>query len=202
VETGSGSISVDSAKAKLAARTGGGDVRLGELEGETRAETGSGSISVKKAKGKLMARSGGGDIKLGEISGTAQVETGSGSIRATSVRAGLMARSGGGDMQIDDASDTVIVHTGSGSISASFSAQPKEECRLTTSGGDIIVKVDDKLAFDIEAKTSGGRVTTEAPITATVVGEHTSDELKGKLNGGGKVLLLKTGSGNINIRKL
>jgi hypothetical protein len=64
------------------------------------------------------------------------------------------------------------------------------------------VKLAEQLAFDVEAKTAGGEVMTELPISSTVVGKPRSGELKGVLNDGGRTLLLKTGAGNIDIRKL
>jgi DUF4097 and DUF4098 domain-containing protein YvlB len=116
-------------------------------------------------------------------------------------QAKLEANTSGGSIEIGEARDTVLAHTSAGSITANFSAQPQEDCRLTTSGGGIQVKLAEKLAFDIEARTSGGRVTTELPVTITVVGEHKAEGLRGKLNGGGKALILKTSAGNIAIKK-
>jgi DUF4097 and DUF4098 domain-containing protein YvlB len=172
------------------------------LNGDTIAETGSGSISVGSAKAKLTAKTSGGDIRLGQLDDGTTAQTGSGSINVKSARAKLIAKSSGGDLHIDDAAATLQAHTGSGSVSASFSAQPKGDSALTTSGGDIHVKLAEQLAFDVEAKTSGGEVTTDLPIASTIVGKPKTGELKGILNDGGKTLLLKTGSGNITIRKL
>jgi DUF4097 and DUF4098 domain-containing protein YvlB len=113
----------------------------------------------------------------------------------------LDANTSGGGITIDDARDTVIANTAAGSITASFSAQPHEDCRLTTSAGGIDLRLAPTLTFDVEARTSGGDVTTELPIVSTVVGRQHSGVLQGKLNGGGKTLLLKTSAGNISLRK-
>jgi hypothetical protein len=200
--TGSGSIAVESAKTKLSVKSSGGDIRLRELNGETLADTGSGSILVEKAKGKLIVKSSGGDIRLGKLEEDTTAQTGSGSISVKSARGKLIVKSSGGDLRIDDAAGVVQAHTGSGSVSATFSAQPQEDCALTSSGGNIHVRLADNVAFDVEAKTSGGEVTSELPIANTVAGKGSHGELKGKLNDGGKTLLLKTGSGDITIRKL
>jgi len=39
-------------------------------------------------------------------------------------------------------------------------------------------------------------------LPVTTVGEHKRSSLKGKLNGGGKSLVLKTSGGNIRLLKL
>jgi DUF4097 and DUF4098 domain-containing protein YvlB len=200
-ETGSGSIQVKSAKVSLRANTHGGNISLGELSGPADVESGSGSIRVGQAKETLKAKTQGGNLDLGELSGPAEVSTGSGSIRVKRAHARLAARTAGGSIGVDDAQDTVLAETGSGSVSVDFSAQPKDHCRLTTSGGGIEVKLPEGAAFEVDASTGGGRVSTELPITSTVVGEHQNNSLKGKLNGGGKALFLRAGSGNVTIKK-
>jgi DUF4097 and DUF4098 domain-containing protein YvlB len=200
--TSAGSITMVSATGPVTVKTSGGNIQLGQLEADTTAQTSAGSISVKGAKAKLAAKTSGGSLELGELSGPAEVETAAGSIQVQSVRGTLAAKTSGGSIEIVDAQDAVNAQTSAGSVSAAFSAQPKGDCRLVTSGGNVEVKLAGSLSFDIEAKTSGGRVSTELPVTTTLVGEHKTGVLEGKLNGGGKALLLKTGAGNINIRRL
>ena len=200
--TGAGSITVETAKSKLKIKSSGGDLRLGQLNGETMADTGAGSISVDSAKDKLTVKTSGGDIRLGKLENEAIAQTSAGSISVKSSQGKLFIKSNGGDLRIENAAGTVEAHTGAGSVSANFSAQPKEDCSLSTSGGDIRVKLGENLAFNLDAKTSGGEVETELPVTSTISGKPKSGELKGTINSGGKILLLKTGAGNITIRKL
>jgi DUF4097 and DUF4098 domain-containing protein YvlB len=201
VETGSGSIQVKTAKASLKARTAGGSVEVGGVEGPAELESGSGSIQVDSAKQTLKATTRGGSLELGQLFAPAEVSTGSGPIRVKSAQARLVARTSGGSIGIDDARDTVIADSGSGTVFASFSAQPSDDSNLSTRGGNIEVRLPENLALEVDASTSGGRVSTELPITSTIVGEHKPESLKGKLNGGGKLLVLKTGSGNVTIKK-
>jgi len=63
------------------------------------------------------------------------------------------------------------------------------------------VKIADGVGFDVEAKATGGRISTEIPMATTVVGQQKSDELKGKINDGGKALVLRTTAGSIRIEK-
>ena len=200
-ETSAGSIAVKRANSKLTAITHGGSIDLGELSGPARVETSAGSIVVKTAKEQLSAITHGGRIEIGELSGPAQLETSAGSIKVSSAHAPLVANTSGGGIEIDQAQDTVVAHTSAGSIAAAFTGQPHGDCRLTTSGGGINLRVAENLGFDLDARTSGGRVITELPVTITVVGEHRNGALKGKLNGGGKLLELKTSAGDIVLKK-
>jgi DUF4097 and DUF4098 domain-containing protein YvlB len=113
----------------------------------------------------------------------------------------LVAKTSGGGIEIEQAGDTVTAHTSAGSIAAGFTGKPRGDCRLTTSGGGITVHLADNVGFDLDARTSGGRVITELPVTITVVGEHKGGALKGKVNGGGNVLELKTTAGDIVLKK-
>ncbi len=200
--TSAGSITLASATGPVTAKTSGGNIQLGQLSADTSALTSAGSISVETARAKLTARTSGGNLELGELSGPAEVETSAGSIQVHSARGTLKAKTSGGSIEIADAQDAVTAQTSAGSVSAAFSAQPPGDCSLITSGGNVQVKLAGNLAFDVQAKTSAGRVSTELPITSTVVGESKTGVLEGKLNGGGKTLLLKTSAGNITIRKL
>jgi len=54
--------------------------------------------------------------------------------------------------------------------------------------------------LNLDAKTSGGRVHTDFPVT--VRGEISRRMLKAELNGGGPELYLRTSGGSIHIREL
>jgi DUF4097 and DUF4098 domain-containing protein YvlB len=200
-QTAAGEIRVESVSGRVTARTSGGGIEMGEVGGDTLATTAAGSITIHTARAGLSAKTSGGGIEIGQVIGPAELRTAAGSIRVKSAQAKLDANTSGGGITIDDARDTVVAHTAAGSITASFSEQPHDDCQLTTAGGSIDLRLADKLAFDVEARTSGGDVTTELPLVSTVVGRQQAGVLQGKLNGGGKRLLLKTSAGNIALRK-
>ncbi len=72
--------------------------------------------------------------------------------------------------------------------------------RLSTGGGGISVDVPTTAAFNLDAQTGGGTVSTELPVT--VVGKLERGRLQGPVNGGGKSVQLRSGGGNIHLRKL
>lgn len=61
-------------------RTGGGDVKVSHLEGDTNLETSGGDVGVSRLAGNLTARTSGGDIELRDLTGDVNVKT-SGSAR-------------------------------------------------------------------------------------------------------------------------
>jgi len=197
--TSAGDIHLLGATGSVKVKTSGGAIEIGRLDADASVETSAGPIRVKTAKAKLNAKTSGGEIELSELGGPAEVVTSAGSIRVKVAQARLDAKTSGGEINIDDARDTVVAHSSAGAVRVLFSAQPHEDCRLTTSGGEIRVKLAKGLAFDLDAKTSGGQVSTEVPVAAVVSGRQRNDELKGTINGGGKALSLKTSAGDISL---
>jgi DUF4097 and DUF4098 domain-containing protein YvlB len=198
--TSAGGITLEAVTGLVTAKTSSGSIHLGEMGSDTVAETSAGSIRVDAAKAKLVAKTAGGSIEAGHLTGPAELDTSAGSIKVKLAAAALSVRTSGGGITIEEARDTVTAQTSAGSVSVGFTAQPPGDCRLTTAGGGVKVEIAPGIGFDVDARTVGGRVTTELPIVATVVGEHHADRLLGKLNGGGKALVLKTSAGNITIQ--
>lgn len=198
--TAAGSIHCAGVSGAVTAKTSGGNLRMGHLEQAATLETAAGSISVKRVGGKLRARTLGGNIDAGELLGPAILETSAGSITVLTAHAQFEAKTSGGNLDLRDLRNAVTAGTSAGSIKATFTAQPEGDCRLTTSTGNIEVRLDSELAFDLDARASAGRVRTELPVTATVVGEPRADQLQGKINGGGPALILKTSAGSIGLR--
>jgi DUF4097 and DUF4098 domain-containing protein YvlB len=153
-----GSIVAGNISGKVRAHTSGGGIDLGELGGEANVDTSAGSIAVKAAKEKLWAKTSGGGITVGLVSGPAELESSAGSIKVHEAQGKLSAETSGGGITIDAASGPVKAHTSAGSIRCGIAEQPDGECRLTTSGGGIDLRLGDKLAFNLEASSSGGGV--------------------------------------------
>ena len=72
--------------------------------------------------------------------------------------------------------------------------------KLATSGGGVTLRVPENSAFDLDASTSGGSVSSDLSVTAK--GKASSSHLKGAVNGGGKPVILHTSGGSIRVQKL
>jgi hypothetical protein len=78
-------------------------------------------------------------------------------------------------------------------------AQPQQECRLSTSGGSINVSLPKDAHLNLDASTSGGRVSTDFPEHPMSDRHHRA--LRVPLNGGGPLLYLHTSGGGISVRR-
>jgi DUF4097 and DUF4098 domain-containing protein YvlB len=166
------------AETSLSTETGSGDVTVEGLHGTARLESGAGDMAVDSLQGDLRVRTGSGDGKIHNVSG--------GRIEITT---------GSGDFEVRDVQGTLELRTGSGDIRAE--GKPTGEWRVETGSGEIHVHLPSDLGFELDAHTSSGEISTDLPVTVTGSVGHGS--VHGKVRGGGVMVELRAGSGNIEV---
>lgn len=180
--------------------TSGGRIGVEALTGTIDTRTSGGGLRFEAVDGPITGRTSGGSIYLAGTTGDADLRTSGGKITIGTVDGTIDAHTSGGGISIESAGGAVNAKTSGGGITAAFAGQPDGDCRLVTSGGSIEVSVDPDVGLSLEAKTSGGRIRTDLPIT--VIGEVSKSRLEGELNGGGPQLFLRTSGGGIRLNEL
>ena len=71
--------------------------------------------------------------------------------------------------------------------------------RLESGDGTVTLEVPDNLAADVDLHTGDGHIDLDMPVTT--IGKLHQGEVRGKLNGGGNLLVIHTGDGSIRLRK-
>jgi DUF4097 and DUF4098 domain-containing protein YvlB len=178
-------------------RTAGGNIDIGQVEGNVEANTSGGSVTLKGARGDAHLQTSGGNVRVGHVEGKVDARTSGGSITIESVSGPIEAHTGGGSIEIRDARGPVIAKTSGGNVSAKMSKQPMANSALQTSGGNVSVSLAENIAVDVSARTSGGRVSSD--FQGEVNKSHT--QLTAQINGGGPNLVLETSGGNVKIRR-
>jgi DUF4097 and DUF4098 domain-containing protein YvlB len=178
MSTGSGNIRVGRVNSDVAARTGSGDIDLAGA-GSARASTGSGNITAMGIRGDLEVRTGSGDLTLGQSGkGRVDISTGSGDIDLIGASGPLHARAGSGDIQVE--------------------GTPIGDWDLNASSGDVRVRLPRAGGFDLDLRSSSGRIDTSIPIT--VSGRQSRREIRGQVRGGGPLVHISTSSGAIIVQ--
>src|SRR5882757_6800657 len=147
-----------------------------------RSRTGSGDIRAEELSGPIYGRAGSGDLEFEETgSGDADIETGSGNIHLKGLVGGLRASAGSGDITID--------------------GNPKESWRVHTGSGNVRLRLPSEAAFDVDLATSSGNATINHPVATTVQGkvQEGHKTVTGKVRGGGPLLSVHTGSGDVHV---
>jgi hypothetical protein len=198
-------------------RTEGGGITVSDLTAEVAADTSGGRLEFTRLRGQLDGDTSGGGIRLTDCQGTIKIETsggditaigGSGSLRAGTSGGGITVKNfqgtarvdtSGGDLTIDDVAGDINGSTSGGSIETKLFSPLPGDVRLETSGGAVTARIAGDAAFELDAETSGGGVSSDLPVT--VVGKKERDQLKGAVNGGGKLVRLRSSGGSIHVEK-
>lgn len=163
--------------AALTASSGSGDLRIDGAGVNAKLSTGSGSIDATGLTGNLSLETGSGNIRVSlNGSGDVKAQTGSGSIHLNNIQGALKAEAGSGSIEV--------------------SGKPTSGWKLDTGSGSVSVAAGGA-AFTLDARTGSGSIKTDVPIA--VEGSLDRHRVTGKVNGGGPLVRVETGSGSIRI---
>ena len=180
--SGSGDQIIEGTRGKVDVQTGSGDVKLSRLTGEIHLQTGSGNVRAHEISGPVRGGAGSGDIEVQETgAGDVDLHTGSGNVTVRGVQGALRAEAGSGDI------------TAEGSMTGGW--------EIRTGSGNVHVRLPSDAAYDADLSTSSGTLDVGPAITMTVQGrvQETRKRIEGKVRGGGALLTVRTGSGDIHI---
>jgi hypothetical protein len=176
-----------------------GSAKVGDLDGSAKASTLGGSLKLGNVSGPVIATSKGGSLSIGDVGADLEARSYGGSVAIGHVNGRITAVAEGGSVSIAEAMDWVRARSAGGSVKAYISKQPRADSKITAEAGHIDLRLASNLAVNVDAACTAGRLHSEFSLN----GHHVDDpgRLKGVLNGGGPVLLLRASAGNINLRK-
>ncbi len=187
---------VTPAETKLEANTGSGSQEITGVNGTVEAHTGSGGITLTSIGAGGRVGTGSGSIRGTDIGGGIRASTGSGSIELVLTGAGdVELQTGSGSIEVQGVRGALRASTGSGGIEAE--GRPSSDWRAKTGSGSIRIHLPSDLAFDVDADTNSGRITVDHPVM--MQGEIDKKHIRGKVRGGGLLILTHTSSGSIHI---
>jgi len=194
--TGSGDQTISGIQGQVEVETGSGNLKLSNLGSSVRAESGSGDLDIRQVRGVLRAKTGSGTIHAYDVAGGFEAHTGSGSVEVEQTSPGsARVSTGSGDVELRGVKGSLEAEAGSGSIHVE--GQPTGGWTLHTGSGEVRLKLLANASFDLDAYTSSGSINVGLPIT--VQGQIGRKEVRGKVGGGGIPMVVRTGSGDIEI---
>jgi hypothetical protein len=148
---------------------------------QLRSETGSGNQSVYGIHGGVDLVSGSGNLRVFDTTGSIRAGTGHGRIDVQRIRGALKITTQSGPVTVQgDPTGAWTLHTGS---------------------GNVHLELPSNAAFDLDAHTSSGSIFVSQPVIVQIpFGPIGRKELRGKVHGGGMLVKVEAGRGNIDIR--
>jgi hypothetical protein len=147
----------------------------------------------------LDLHTGDGNVSIASVKGRERIRTGDGNVSARGLDGTLSATSGDGNINVDGRFDQLDLRSGDGEIDADARSGSKMALGWSLSSGDgnITLRVPEGFGADLDAHTGDGRVTVDFPVTMS--GSMREGTVRGKLNGGGSILTLHSGDGNLHL---
>ena len=177
-------------------KTSGGNIEVQDVRGQSNLHTSGGNLRLANLEGDLVAKTSGGDIRASGITGQTQLGTSGGNIYLEDLSGDIDARTSGGNIDLLGVEGEIVAKTSGGNIEMRL-VGPYKGVQASTSGGHIHCYVDGDLSANLNARTSGGRVTVDFPIT--IRGKISNSKVQGTINGGGPPLELHSSGGNIKV---
>jgi Toastrack DUF4097 len=179
-QSGSGDQTIEGLRNNLNLESGSGDMKLHDIKGDVRAHTGSGNVEAREVTGSFNAEAGSGDIRLeATVANDVRVHTGSGNIEARGVQGGLHVEAGSGDITVDGV--------------------PSQAWEVRTGSGNVRLRLPGEAGFNLEASTGSGELVVNHPVTIQGSIGSSRHSISGPVHGGGPVLMVHTGSGDVQI---
>jgi hypothetical protein len=147
-------------------------------------------------------RTGDGSITLEGVRGAIRLNTGDGSIQASGIEGSLVASTGDGSIRARGRFEVLTLGTGDGSVEAEVlsGSRMTSAWDIHTGDGHVTLRLPSDFAAEIDAHSNDGRVDADFPVL--IPGGNRSDGLRGKINGGGPLLKIRTGDGRIRLARL
>ena len=200
-ETSNGRITVRDARGSVTLKSSFGAIEASNVPKGIRAITGNGDITLTDIGGDTFAKTSFGRVSTERISGNLTVENSNGSVTARNVKADTGVNTSFAGVTLESIGGRITVDNQNGAISVT-AMRPASGCRdisLKTSFSSIRVSIPEGLGYNLTARTSFGRISSQLPVTST--GSIGGDTLNGTIGSGGCQLRLTDSNGNIEIAK-
>ena len=180
-----------------------GNQNIAGVRGPVKVASGHGDIKILYVTTTLDAKTGNGNITVTRVGTAARVETGAGNIKMKDIgpSSSAIVKKGHGRIEMDGVSGSFTGSTDAGELEAKGAVF--EDWSLTSTSGKISIEIGEgeggeEPKFDVDAVTRTGMFLSEneylKPCRVGAV-----RECHQKVNGGGKVIRVRSQSGDIFI---
>ena len=194
IATSSGDVELHDPRGPVEITSSSGDISGSGL-GPTGIRTTSGDVVLERTRGPITARTSSGDVTVRGAQDSLRIGTVSGDVMVEGAPRGLTVSTSSGEVVVHDVASRVSIESSSGDIEATLDA-PFGFGRITTSSGDVGVRLAHAVGCTLELRTSSGTLDVSAAVQVREVSRHS---LSATIGRGGNPLTLRTTSGDIHV---
>ena len=167
-----------------------------------RGDSPSASVTIRVPRGvHLAVWSGNGELRVAGATSEVDANSGNGDVSVEGAGDRVTAYSGNGDVRVTTGRGPVTVETGNGQVWVRMetlgTSAPME---FSSGNGTVTVLLPEGFEGDIEARTGNGEFQSDFPITTQ--GRFSRHRLSGRIGRGGPVIRLRSGNGDIELRRV
>lgn len=177
-----------------------GDVTVAPVGGVAKVKSVSGDVKLEGAAGADIDLVS-GDLEMANIAGDAFIKAVSGDIQVKGIKGSVEVEAVSGVIKLLDVAGAQKVNAKSvsGDIAYTGTIVSGSRFEIKTHSGDVTLTIPADASFDLEASTFSGDIDSAFQITTS--GKISPREVSGTVGKGGATLILKTFSGNIDLKK-
>jgi len=175
---------------------------------EVFAKSTNGSVRVNGTRGPVEARTTNGNVEVGDVSGDVDAHTTNGKIELENITGYIRARTTNSSVYLRNVkSSRVNASTTNGGIRAEIELDEDGKYDFSTTNGNIRVTIPENSKVDVEARCRSRQFRSDFEILSRYDLEDdrwdrwSSRSIRGKINGGGAMLTMRTTNGRIELRK-
>src|SRR6266699_3837218 len=200
-ETSNGKVSVRDARGSVELKSSFGAIEASNIPKGIRAVTGNGGVTLTDIGGDTYAKTSFGSVLAERINGNLTAENTNGSVTARNVKGDATVHTSFAGVTLELIGGRISVDNQNGAISATAmrAASGCRDISLKTSFSAIRVRIPEGVGYNLTARTSFGRISSELPVTST--GGIGGESLSGTIGAGGCQLQLTDSNGSIEIAK-
>lgn len=192
-------------RASVGVKAIGGDIRITNVKGELRVETTNGRVTMSGVGSVRKAKTFAGDVTISDADGeeiNADTPGGTLQLRNSRARSVELGSVSGNVFVVDTRCDRCAVKTIKGNVEFVGPLTRNGRYELQSNDGNVRLVPTGNVSFDLEARTFGGKITSEFRLTPDTTAPAREGILRGSYGAeGGAILSLTSFSGNVSIAR-
>ncbi|MFB0564602.1 MAG: DUF4097 domain-containing protein [Candidatus Aminicenantaceae bacterium] len=161
-----------------------------------------GSIYGEKINGRVSANIDDGTIRLTDIQDSLKVKADDGRVLLNNIEGEVVVETDDGDIELSGRISKLNLFTDDGDVNVRIAPHSSmgEDWKVVTDDGSVEFFLSEDFSAELDIRTDGGDFTTHIPLTLRDI--SVKQKISGKINQGGRLLIVKTDDGDVALRKL